>query len=96
MAYRPKKVELSRDTFDPMRPSTPLDWAKDYQRDRTENDLDSAILRTTRNDHSPSVRPEVRGASDTYGWNRYGGPDGDGPDRLVVGRAADSQNRRQR
>jgi hypothetical protein len=96
MASRIKRVEVSRNTFDPLMPATPLDYARRYQTDRTENDLDAAIIRNAKNEHSPAVRPEVRGASDTYGWNRYGGPDGDGSDRLVVGRAAESRNRRER
>lgn len=96
MAYRPKNVDLSGDSFSAPMASTPLDWARSFQTDRVENDLDGAILRNARTDHSPSRRPEVRGAQDTYGWNRYGGGDGDGPHSLVVGRSADSQNRRQR
>lgn len=96
MAYKPKQVELTRSGWGPDIPDSRLDYARQQQTDRTENDLDSAVLRNVARNHSPSVRPEVRGAQDTYGWDRYGGPDGDGPDRLVVGRAADSQNRRQR
>jgi hypothetical protein len=96
MGNRIKRVELSRNSFEPLMPATPLDYARRYQTDRTENDLDSAIVRSVQKDHSPANRPEVKGAADTFGWNRYGGPDGDGPDRLVIGRAADSKNRRER
>ncbi len=96
MANRIKRVELSRDTFNPAMPATPMDWARQGRVNRPDNDIDEAILRDVRRDHSPAGRPEVKGASDTYGWKRYGGPDGDGPDRLVVGRSADSKNRRER
>jgi hypothetical protein len=96
MAYQPKRVELSRNSFDPSLPATPLDYARQRQTNRVECDMDMAILNRVEKDHSPAIRPEVRGASDTVGWNRYGGGDGDGPHGLVVGRAATAGNRRER
>ena len=76
--------------------STPHDWARQSRVDRYDHAIDGAIIRNVERDHSPKGRPEVKGMADTYGWNRYGGPDGTGPGNLVVGRAAKSQNRRER
>jgi hypothetical protein len=93
---RIKRVELQRNTFDPVMPATPLDWARRQQTDTVERNLDAAILEAVACDHSPKIRPEVRGAADTLGTGRYGGNDGNGHHSLVVGRSAESQNRRER
>ncbi len=77
-------------------PYDTLREARKASQRHAERELDSGLVRRAERDHSPRYRPEVRGAEDTFGWDRYGYSDGDGDDKFVVGRAAVSQNRGRR
>jgi hypothetical protein len=77
----------------PKIPVRTLREAETYRARKEDARLELSELEEQRACMSPEHRPEVEGAMDTHGWDRYGYADGSGRTNLGVGRATVPRNR---